>query len=107
VGGGSLGNNITVLRPDPKSKLECLGKGNVVKPVTIHAAKTNLSRLIEAACAGEEVVIARGRTPVVRLIPVEARAPKRRFGSMRGRARVTDAFFEPLSDVELKAWGEK
>jgi prevent-host-death family protein len=78
-----------------------------MKPVTIHAAKTNLSRLIEAACAGEEVVIARGKTPVVRLVPMEARKPKRRFGSMRGRAKATDAFFEPLPDEQLKAWGER
>jgi len=76
-----------------------------MKPVTIHAAKTNLSRLIEAACAGEEVVIARGKVPVVRLVPVDTRKPKRRFGSMRGRATVTDAFFEPLTAEDLKAWG--
>jgi len=78
-----------------------------MKPVTIHAAKTNLSRLIHAACAGEEVVIARGKTPVVRLVPVQTRPPNRQFGSMRGRARVTDAFFEPLSGEELRGWGEK
>jgi len=39
---------------------------------TIHAAKTDLSRLIKKACAGEEVVIARGDTPVVRLVPFKA-----------------------------------
>jgi len=78
-----------------------------MKSVTIHAAKTNLSRLIEAACAGEDVVIARGKIPVVRLVPVDARKPKRRFGSMRGRATLTAAFFEPLSEEEMKAWGVK
>jgi prevent-host-death family protein len=36
--------------------------------VTIHQAKTNLSKLIEQACAGEEVIIARGSEPVVRLV---------------------------------------
>lgn len=76
-----------------------------MKTTTIHAAKTNLSRLIAAACAGEEVIIARGRTAVVRLVPVEAARPKRRFGSMRGRAAVTDAFFEPLPEELLRAWG--
>jgi antitoxin (DNA-binding transcriptional repressor) of toxin-antitoxin stability system len=75
-----------------------------MKPVTIHAAKTNLSRLIEKACAGEEVVIARGKTPVVRLVPVGAVKPRRRFGSLRGKLRVTDAFFEPLPEDELKRW---
>ncbi len=71
---------------------------------TMHAAKTNLSRLVARACDGEDVVIARGDTPVVRLVPVQARAPKRKFGSMKGRARVAPAFFEPLPDDELDVW---
>lgn len=76
------------------------------KPTTIHAAKTHLSRLVERVSAGEEIVIARGRTPVARLVPIKAEAPRRRFGAMRGRARVTYAFFEPLPPAELAAWGE-
>lgn len=75
-----------------------------MKLVTVHAAKTNLSRLIERACAGEEVVIARGKTPVVRLVPFRAVKPRRRFGAMRGRARTTAAFFEALPVSELAAW---
>lgn len=73
---------------------------------SIHDAKTNLSRLIERACAGEEVVIARGKTPVVKLVPVGSDVPRRRFGAMKGRARVTRAFFEPLPEEDLTAWGE-
>ncbi len=73
--------------------------------VTVHAAKTHLSRLIQKAAAGEEVVIARGKVPVVRLVPVRVRKPERRFGAMRGRARVTAEFFVPLSEAELKQWG--
>jgi len=71
---------------------------------TIHAAKTHLSRLIERAEAGEEVVIARGKTPVVRLTPVNATPPRRKFDAMRGRATVTHAFFEPLPAEELDRW---
>lgn len=71
---------------------------------TVHAAKTNLSRLIERARAGEEVVIARGKTPVVKLVPVDAPAPRRVFGAMKGKARTTRAFFEPLPPRELAAW---
>ena len=71
---------------------------------SIHAAKTQLSRLIELAEQGEEVIIARGSTPVVRLVRLEAQPPVRRFGAMRGRARVTDAFFEPLPPDELDRW---
>jgi prevent-host-death family protein len=73
---------------------------------SIHAAKTHLSRLVERACAGEDVVIARGKTPVVKLVPADADVPRRQFGSMRGRARVTAAFFEPLPKEELAAWNE-
>lgn len=72
--------------------------------VTVHAAKTHLSRLIERACAGEEVVIARAKTPVVRLVPVTTAPRRRRFGVMRGRAKVGRAFFEPLPAEELDAW---
>ena len=74
------------------------------KPVSVHAAKTNLSRLIERACAGEVVVIARGKVPVVRLVPIGPTPTRRRFGAMQGRARTTKAFFEPLSAAELELW---
>ena len=73
------------------------------KAHSIHDAKTQLSRLIERAEAGEEVVIARGATPVARLTRLRPTRPARRFGAMRGRARVTKAFFEPLPD-ELDRW---
>jgi antitoxin (DNA-binding transcriptional repressor) of toxin-antitoxin stability system len=75
-----------------------------MKPVTVHVAKTQLSKLIERACAGEDVVIARGRTPVVRLVPVGKVPPRRRFGAMRGRAGTTRAFFAPLPPEELEGW---
>ena len=71
---------------------------------SIHAAKTQLSKLIEQAEAGGEVVIARGKTPVARLTAVNAKPPRREFGAMRGRARVTRAFFEPLPAEELERW---
>ncbi len=71
---------------------------------TIHTAKTNLSRLLEQACAGEEVIIARDREPLVRLVPIKTASPRRVFGAMRGKAMVTDAFFEPLSPADLGAW---
>jgi prevent-host-death family protein len=73
---------------------------------SIHSAKTHLSRLIDRACAGEDIIIARGKTPVVKLVPAESDSPRRKFGAMKGRARVTRAFFEPLPEEELAAWGE-
>lgn len=75
-----------------------------METVSVHAAKTNLSRLIKAAEAGTDVVIARRKTPVVRLVPVASPPQVRRFGAMAGRSRVTKAFFEPLPDGEQAAW---
>jgi prevent-host-death family protein len=71
---------------------------------TIHAAKTQLSKLVERAEAGDEVIIARGKTPVARLVRLNAEAPRRTFGAMRGRARVGRTFFEPLPPDELEEW---
>jgi antitoxin (DNA-binding transcriptional repressor) of toxin-antitoxin stability system len=71
---------------------------------TVHQAKTQLSKLIAAALDGEEVVIARGDNPVVRLAPIEPAKKKRVFGSMKGQIALTDAFFEPLPDDELALW---
>ena len=65
-------------------------------PHTIHAAKTHLSRLVERAERGEDVVIARGSTPVARLTALPPRTNRRKFGAMRGRAKVTRTFFDPL-----------
>lgn len=75
--------------------------------VTIHAAKTTLSQLIERVHAGEDVVIARGSVPVARLVPIVGDAPKRRPGTLRGRVKVPKSFFDPLPKEELEAWGEK
>ena len=74
------------------------------KAHSIHDAKTQLSRLVERAEAGEEVIIARGSTPVARLTKLQPQKRSRRFGAMRGRAKVTKAFFEPLPPDELVRW---
>jgi prevent-host-death family protein len=72
--------------------------------VTIHQAKTNLSKLIAEVEAGGEVVIARGKTPVVKLSPADPPRPKRVFGSMKGQISIDERFFEPLPDDELALW---
>jgi prevent-host-death family protein len=71
---------------------------------TVHEAKTNLSKLIERAEAGDEVIIARRDQPAVRLVPVGQTGSKRMFGAYKGQATVTDAFFDPLPGEELFAW---
>jgi prevent-host-death family protein len=71
--------------------------------VTIHTAKTQLSKLLRQAERGEEVIITR-KTPVARLVPYEREQPKRGFGSMRGHATIGPEFWEPLPEEELKLW---
>ena len=70
---------------------------------TIHVAKTNLSKLIARAEAGEEIVLARGKQPAVKLVPV-APKPRRMFGRLKGKINIGPEFFEPLSEEELKLW---
>ena len=72
--------------------------------VNIHEAKTHLSRLIERAEHGEEIIIAKAGTPKVRLTPVREEVVTRRPGRFEGRRRVTEAFFEALPEEELSAW---
>jgi prevent-host-death family protein len=71
--------------------------------VKMHEAKTQLSKLIAAALAGEEVVIARGSEPVVKLTPVKP-AIQRVPGRYKGQFEIPDSFFEPLSEEELALW---
>jgi prevent-host-death family protein len=74
---------------------------------TVHDAKTNLSKLIESAERGEEVIIARGKNPAVRIVPIEPAAQKRPFGLHKDEAfELPPEFFDPLPDDELRAWGE-
>jgi len=72
---------------------------------TIHAAKTNLSKLVARAEAGEEIVLARGKDPVARIVPVISKTkPKRKFGALKGKIRIGPEFFDPLPEEELKLW---
>ncbi|MBV8187420.1 MAG: type II toxin-antitoxin system prevent-host-death family antitoxin [Alphaproteobacteria bacterium] len=72
---------------------------------TIHDAKTNLSKLIARAEAGEEVVLARGKEPVAKLIAFSAKPKaKRKFGALKGKIKIGPEFFEPLPEEELKLW---
>lgn len=75
-----------------------------MRKVTIHEAKTNLSRLIARVSAGEEVIIARGPEPVARLVPLRGGKGQRRPGSLKGKFQVGAEFFEPLPAEELAGW---
>jgi prevent-host-death family protein len=61
--------------------------------VNIHEAKTHLSRLVERAAAGEEIVIGKAGKPVARLVAyAQPKPPKRKPGSMRGKIRIKTGF---------------
>ena len=77
--------------------------------VTVHQAKTHLSRLIAAAERGEEVIIARGDTPAVRIVPADARVAlatraRRTPGRLKGFVTLDASFFEPMPEDELALW---
>jgi prevent-host-death family protein len=70
---------------------------------SVHAAKTQLSKLIESALSGEDVVIARGNKPVVRLVPVAQ--GKFRIGILpAGSLGEGPDFFEPVDEADLALW---
>ncbi len=74
-----------------------------MRNVTIHVAKTQLSRLIEAALSGEDVVISKGDKPVVRLVPI----PQGRFvfGVLEPETLGAGPdFLSPMDEDELAAW---
>ena len=70
--------------------------------VTVRSAKTNLSKLIAAALNGEDVVIARGDKPVVRLVPI--RPCTFRIGILEGQLGTAPDFFEPMEEEERVLW---
>jgi len=73
--------------------------------VTIHHAKTQLSRLIARAEAGEEIIIARGKEPVAQLTALAQKKVTRKAGLLKGKYNLPDAFFfDPLPEEELKFW---
>ena len=71
--------------------------------ISVHLAKTHLSQLLARVEAGEVITIARGRTPVAKLVPIAPKA-KREFGAMRGKISIGPEFFEPLPEDEFDRW---
>ena len=67
-----------------------------MKIVNVHEAKTHLSRLLDRAHAGEEIIIGKSGAPYARLMPLPGEQPQRRSGTLKGQVEITDSFFEPL-----------
>lgn len=68
--------------------------------INIHEAKTHLSRLIERALSGEDVIIAKSGNPLVRLVRIEQDVPV--LGSARGAFVLNESWDAPLNDRELE-----
>ncbi|UHD17834.1 type II toxin-antitoxin system Phd/YefM family antitoxin [Thiocapsa bogorovii] len=75
-----------------------------MQQVSVREAETQLSRLIEQASHGDDILIVEGGVPIARLSAIRSSRVGRRFGTMAGRARVDEGFFEPLPEDELSAW---
>ena len=73
--------------------------------VNLHAAKTHLSRLVDKAMAGEDVIIAKAGKPMVRLVPIETKSRRTGFGTLKGKIRISDNFDAPLPDEVLRGFG--
>jgi prevent-host-death family protein len=71
--------------------------------VTIHQAKTQLSKLIEAVERGEKVIIARGQIPVAELVPAQKKKFKLGILADQLKGPIPD-FLEPMSEEDLHLW---
>ena len=71
----------------------------------IRQAQKNLSMLLRKAVRGEKVIIARGRTPVAKLVAVPRLRKKCVPGSSKGKISYTPDVFAPMTKEELAAWG--
>jgi len=72
--------------------------------VDIQQAKTQFSKLVEAAAGGEEVIIAKAGKPMVRLIPVSSPRVERKPGGMEGQIWMADDFDGPLPEEIQRAF---
>jgi prevent-host-death family protein len=76
------------------------------KMVNVHEAKTHLSKLLERAHHGEEIVLAKAGKPYARLVPLKPPRKRRKLGALKGKLPPIDdsVFFDPLPAEELDAW---
>lgn len=75
-----------------------------METVNLYDAKTNLSRLVERAAAGEEIVIAKAGRPLARLVPIATRTTPRVLGLWADQVRIGDDFDDPLPEEIQRAF---
>lgn len=71
----------------------------------VHAAKTNLSSLLEKAIAGEEIAVAKAGKPLVRLVPFKGNGKPRVLGTLKGKIRIHKSFDAPLPPDIARVFG--
>jgi prevent-host-death family protein len=69
--------------------------------ISIHEAKTHLSKIVDDVAAGAEVIIAKAGKPMARLSPISVPARPKKLGLLKGRIKVPDDFNEPLDDAVI------
>jgi prevent-host-death family protein len=72
--------------------------------VNVHEAKTHLSKLVDQAGAGKEIIIAKAGKPVAKLVPLQEHRPPRKKGLLKGKIHIGDAFDAPLPPEVLSAF---
>jgi prevent-host-death family protein len=74
--------------------------------ISVYQARAELSRLIERALSGEEIIVTRRGKPTVRLVPVDSEQPRRKPGALKGKITIPESFFDPLPDDIIEAFYE-
>jgi prevent-host-death family protein len=77
-----------------------------MREVNLHFAKTHLSRLVDEALAGEEIVIGRNGTPLVKLAPVAPAGERRVLGKDQGKIFIAEDFDAPMPEMEALFHGD-
>jgi prevent-host-death family protein len=76
-----------------------------VYQINIHQAKTQLSKLVEEAASGKEIIIAKSGKPIARLVSLEKMSSKPRTpGALKGKILIADQFDAPMNETELASW---
>jgi prevent-host-death family protein len=77
-----------------------------MKTYNIHQAKTHLSRLLEAAASGEDIVIAKAGKPIAKLVPIAASAKPRTLGALAGSVKESAHCWDPDPEIEALFYGD-
>ena len=78
----------------------------VMKVVTLQAAKKHLAKLIAECAEGEEILITQRSLAVAKLVVIKRIGVRRRPGELKGKLHVGPAFSEPLPDGDLRFWNK-